>query len=85
MTGHAVVVVLVGLIAGELADLVMKRRGYGLGGDVLFGIAGSLAGAALFNIFATMPGREWLPMVAAALTGAVVVIALQRTFWQART
>jgi len=84
MTLQAVTVVLVGLVAGYLADLVMKVRGYGMGGDVLLGIGGSLAGGTLFNVFALMPGREWLPMVAAGFAGALVLIVVQRIFWQAR-
>jgi uncharacterized membrane protein YeaQ/YmgE (transglycosylase-associated protein family) len=85
MTLHAMTVVLAGLVAGYLADLVMKGRGYGMMGDVLLGIGGSLAGGALFNVLAFAPGREWLPTVAAAFAGAVVLIVVQRVFWRART
>ena len=85
MTVQAMTVVLVGLVAGYLADLVMKGRGYGMTGDVLLGVGGSLAGGALFNVFAMTPGREWLPVVATAFVGAVVLIVGQRMFWQART
>ena len=85
MTLHAVIVVLVGLAAGYLADFVMKDRGYGMTGDVLLGVGGSLAAGALFNIFAIVPGSEWLPIVAASSVGAGVVIVAQRTFWRAPT
>jgi uncharacterized membrane protein YeaQ/YmgE (transglycosylase-associated protein family) len=85
MTVQAMTVVLVGLVAGYLADLVMKGRGYGMTGDVLLGVGGSLAGGALFNAFAIAPGRDWLPMVATAFAGALVLIVVQRMFWQART
>ena len=81
MTLHAMTVVLVGLVVGYLADLVMKRRGYGMAGDVLLGVAGSLAAGALFNVFAITPAREWSPMVAVSLVGGVVLIASQRVFW----
>ena len=84
MTVHAMTVVAAGLLAGYLADLVMKARGYGMTGDVLLGLGGSLAGGALFNVFAFAPGREWLPTSAAAFAGAVVLILAQRVFWQAR-
>ena len=84
MTLHAITVVLVGVVAGYLADLVMRDRGYGMTSDVLLGIGGSLAGGALFNVVASAPGREWLPMIAAAFAGAVVLIVVQRMFWQAR-
>jgi uncharacterized membrane protein YeaQ/YmgE (transglycosylase-associated protein family) len=80
---HATTVVLVGLTAGYLADMIMKRRGYGMTGDVLLGIGGSLAGGALFNVFAVAPGREWFPVIATAFVGAVVLIVAQRTFWRA--
>jgi uncharacterized membrane protein YeaQ/YmgE (transglycosylase-associated protein family) len=83
VTLHAITVVLVGLTAGYLADLAMKRRGHGMAGDVLLGIAGSLAGGALFNVFASAPGREWILTIATAFTGAVVLIVVQRLFWQA--
>ena len=78
MTLQTMAVVLVGLTAGYLADLVMKARGYGMTGDVLLGVGGSLAGGALFNVFAMTPGKDWLPMVVAASVGAVVLIAVQR-------
>ena len=80
MTLHAMLVVVVGLVAGYVADLVMKRRGHGMTCDALFGVGGSLAGGALFNVFAFAPGREWLPVVAAAFAGAVVFIVVQRLF-----
>ena len=85
MTLHAVTVVLVGLAAAYLADFVMKDRGYGMTGDVLLGVGGSLAAGALFNIFAIAPGREWLPIVAASSAGAGVVIVAQRMLWPVRT
>jgi uncharacterized membrane protein YeaQ/YmgE (transglycosylase-associated protein family) len=85
MTLHAMTVVLAGVVAGYVADLVMKGRGYGMTGDVLLGVGGSLAGGALFNVFAIAPGRAWLPMIAAAFVGAVVLIVVQRLFWPART
>ena len=85
MTLEAMTVVLAGLVAGYLADLVMKRRGHGMAGDVMIGVGGSLAGGALFNIFAMMPGKDWLPMVATAFAGGVVLIVVQRMFWRART
>jgi uncharacterized membrane protein YeaQ/YmgE (transglycosylase-associated protein family) len=61
----------------------MRRRGYGMAGDVLFGIGGSLAGGALYNVFASAPGREWVPTIATAFAGAVVLIVAQRLFWPA--
>jgi uncharacterized membrane protein YeaQ/YmgE (transglycosylase-associated protein family) len=83
MTLETIAVMLAGLAAGYLADLVMKRRGYGMAGDALLGVGGSLAGGTFFNVFAAMPGKDWLPMLTAAFVGGVVLIVGQRVFWQA--
>ena len=83
MTAQAVVVVLVGIAAGYLADLIMKHRGYGMAGDVLLGIGGGLGGGTVLNVMASAPGREWFPLIATAFAGAAIVIVAQRVFWQA--
>jgi uncharacterized membrane protein YeaQ/YmgE (transglycosylase-associated protein family) len=79
-----VVLVAVGLIAGWLGGVVMKVGGYGLKGDVMLGIAGSMAGGGLFHLLASAAGTGWLPMVAGAFLGAGLVLAVQRMFWQVR-
>jgi uncharacterized membrane protein YeaQ/YmgE (transglycosylase-associated protein family) len=84
VTTQAVIVVLVGLTAGYLADMVMKHRGHGMTGDVLLGIGGGLAGGTVLNVVANAPGREWFPLIATAFAGAILLIAAQRMFWQAR-
>jgi len=84
VTLHALTVMVVGLAAGYLADVVMKRRGYGMAGDALLGVGGSLAGGALLNVFAFAPGRDWVPVVLAAAAGALVFLTAQRLFWRAR-
>lgn len=81
---HGMTVIVIGLIAGYLADLAAKRRGYGMFGDVLFGVGGSLAAGALFNVMAASPGREWLPTIAASFIGAGVFLVAQRILWPAR-
>lgn len=85
MTLDTLLVVFVGLLTAYLTELLMKRGGYGMSSDALLGVGGSLAGGALFNMFAIMPGKEWLPMGAAAFAGAIVIIVGQRAFWRART
>jgi uncharacterized membrane protein YeaQ/YmgE (transglycosylase-associated protein family) len=78
------VAVVVGMVAGWLAGFVMKGGGYGLAGDVLLGICGSFVGGWLFHVLAIAPGAGWLPMIAMAFLGAVLIIVAQRFLFQVR-
>ena len=79
-----VVAVIVGLVAGWLAGFVMKGGGYGLVGDVLLGIGGSIVGSWIFRAVGINSGGGWFAMVAVAFVGAVILIAAQRMLWQVR-
>ena len=73
--------IIVGIIAGWLAGLVMKGRGFGVLGDMLLGIVGAIVGGflagALFNIPNPINGVNVTTLVVAFL-GAVIVVALVR-------
>ena len=45
--------VVVGLIAGWLAGMVMKGGGYGILGDIIVGLIGSVVGGFLVSFFVT--------------------------------
>jgi len=83
LTTDALIVVFAGLLAGYLAELLVKARGHGMSSDAMLGVGGSLAAGTLFNIVASVPDREWLPMAAVAFAGSVLVIVAQRVFWRA--
>ena len=76
--------VLVGLMAGWLAGFVMKGGGYGLTGDMLLGLVGSIVGSWIFGLLGISPGAGMFALVVIAFIGAAVVIAAQRQFWYAR-
>jgi uncharacterized membrane protein YeaQ/YmgE (transglycosylase-associated protein family) len=83
MTGEFVVVAaVIGLLAGWLADVVMTGGGYGLIGDLLLGVGGSIAGAWIFRALGIAPNDGWMSIVGAAFAGAVVVIYTQRMLWR---
>jgi uncharacterized membrane protein YeaQ/YmgE (transglycosylase-associated protein family) len=83
---HAVLVaVLVGLVAGWLAQFVMGSSGYGLMGDVALGIGGSFVGGWIFHVLGIAPGAGWFAVVAGAFVGAVALIYAQRLLFQWRT
>ena len=71
--------VVVGLLAGWLAGIVMKNGGYGLIGDLLLGVFGSVAGGWIaLNVSA---GGGLFPTVYVAFAGAVIAIVAQRKVW----
>lgn len=85
MTLEAIMIaVVVGLVAGWLAGFIMKGGGYGLMGDILLGIGGSIVGGWLFRTLGIASGGGWAAMIAVAFVGAVLLIAAQRMLWQVR-
>ncbi len=73
--------VLVGVIAGWLAGLIMKGRGFGCFGNIIIGVVGALVGGwlagALFNIHNPVSGFNFSTIIIAFL-GAVVVLYIAR-------
>ena len=73
--------IIVGLIAGWLANAVMKGRGQGLIGNLILGIVGALVGGflagSLFGVPDPISGFN-LQTILIASIGAVVVIAVVR-------
>lgn len=83
MTSDLIVVaVVVGLLAGWLADVAMKGGGYGLSGDLLLGVGGSLVGGLIFRTLGFAPNGGWMAMVGVAFVGALLLIYAQRMLWR---
>ena len=75
--GGLITWLILGLVAGWLAGLVMKGSGYGLIGDLCFGLVGALIGGFLFGLFVEGDYGFWGSMVVAFL-GACILIAIVR-------
>jgi len=73
--------ILVGLIAGWLADMMMKGRGRGILFSLVLGVVGALVGgflaSALFGVPDAVNGFNITSLITAFL-GAVIVIAVVR-------
>lgn len=72
---------LVGIVAGWLAGLVMKGKGFGLIGNMVIGVVGALVGGwlagALFSIHQPITGFN-LSTIVVAFLGAVIVLYVAR-------
>jgi uncharacterized membrane protein YeaQ/YmgE (transglycosylase-associated protein family) len=73
--------VVVGLLAGWVAGFVMKDGGYGLIGDLVLGLVGSVVGGWLFWALGVPAGGGLFPTVYVAFVGAVIVLVAQRKVW----
>jgi uncharacterized membrane protein YeaQ/YmgE (transglycosylase-associated protein family) len=73
--------IVLGLIAGWLAGLIMRGRGYGVIGDIIMGILGAVLGGFLASFLFKIPDPVNginLSSVLVAFIGAVVLILILR-------
>ncbi len=73
--------ILVGLIAGWIAGLIMKGRGFGVFGDIIVGIVGALIGGFIFSLFG-IETYSFLGATITAIIGAVILLFLISLFKQ---
>lgn len=81
MAAHTLVVwILIGVVAGWLAGLIVKGRGFGLLGDILIGIIGAVVGGSLSVRLGIHIGAGLVSSVITATGGAVIVTLILRLF-----
>jgi uncharacterized membrane protein YeaQ/YmgE (transglycosylase-associated protein family) len=79
MEGYSIIAWLViGGVAGWLAGLVMKGGGYGVIGDIIIGIIGSVVAGWLFGAIGIAPGAGIIGSIIASAIGAIVLIFVLR-------
>ncbi len=70
-----IIFLIIGAVAGWLAGLIMKGRGFGLLGNIIVGIIGALVGGFLFGALGLAAGG-WIGSLVTAVLGAVVLLFL---------
>lgn len=70
--------IVVGLIAGWLAGMIMKGRGYGFLGNIVLGVIGALIGGWLGATMLGWGDAGFVGSVVLATLGAVVLILILR-------
>lgn len=73
-----VVWIVVGGLAGFLADLFVKGIKVGLVGAIVVGVLGAFVGGWLFNLLSITIGSGFVGDVVTSLVGAVVLLILLR-------
>ena len=74
-----IVLLIVGLIAGWLAGVIWKGRGFGLAGNLIVGVIGSFLGGYLFRMLG-ISFYGWIGSIIAALAGALIILAVLNLF-----
>ncbi len=72
---YIIVWLLVGAVAGFLAGLVMKGRGFGVLGNIIVGIIGAVIGGWLFPQLG-IGGSGWLYVLLYSFVGAVILLLI---------
>jgi uncharacterized membrane protein YeaQ/YmgE (transglycosylase-associated protein family) len=67
---------LVGLVAGVLADLLVKSINLGLLGKIIVGMIGALLGGWLFGVLGISIGAGLLAQIIHATIGAIIILIL---------
>jgi len=75
---EAFIWVATGALAGWIAGKLMKGRDYGLLGNIIIGLIGSLVGGWLMHLLGGRAGGEWWQRAVVAALGAVVVLGVAR-------
>ena len=71
--------ILIGLLAGWIAGMVFRGRGFGCVTNIVLGLIGSVIGGWLFDYFGNMNGNFLFSLAAAAL-GAMILVGIARLF-----
>jgi len=70
--------IIVGLIAGWLADQVMKGGGYGVVVDIILGLLGGVLGGWIFGKLGVSTGGGMIGSIIVAFIGAVILVGITR-------
>jgi len=73
-----IIFLIVGAIAGWLAGLVVKGRGYGLIGDIIIGVIGALIASWLLPRLGIHLGAGIVGQIIEAFIGAVILLIILR-------
>jgi uncharacterized membrane protein/uncharacterized membrane protein YeaQ/YmgE (transglycosylase-associated protein family) len=75
---EALIWIATGALAGWSAGKLMKGRDYGLFGNIIIGLIGSLVGGWLMHLLGGRRGTEWWQGAIVATLGAIVVLGAAR-------
>jgi uncharacterized membrane protein YeaQ/YmgE (transglycosylase-associated protein family) len=70
---NLVIAIFIGLIAGALADMIVKDQDYGMLGDIVIGIIGSIIGSFVFSLVG-LESFGFIGNIIVATIGAIILL-----------
>ena len=74
---NIIIWIISGIIAGWIAGLLVRGRGFGLIGDLIIGLLGGLIGGWLAGLMG-IQASSWITQILVAALGGVVLVAIIR-------
>ena len=69
---------IIGAVAGWLSGQIMKGSGFGIIGNMVVGVIGSVIGGWLFSLFDIQVGNALIGSILTAVAGAIVLLWIAR-------
>ena len=73
---NLLVQLLIGAVAGWLGSEIFKGRSFGLIGNIILGIVGSVVGSWVLAQLHTSLGSGWVGLILTGALGAIVILAI---------
>ena len=80
MIWGCIIALAIGAIAGWLAGNIMRGGGFGLIGNIVIGMVGSIVGAWLLSLLGLSLGGGYIGAIIGAVIGAVVILFIVGLF-----
>lgn len=77
-------IVIVGAIAGYIADVLMRDNGFGLIVNIILGIVGGFVGDWAFNKLGITIGSGWISDIIRSAAGAILILFVVGLFRRGR-
>jgi uncharacterized membrane protein YeaQ/YmgE (transglycosylase-associated protein family) len=77
-TNSLLILLLIGAVSGWLAGKIMRGGGFGLLGDIVVGIVGSVVGGYLFGLLGVSAGGGLIGSIVTATVGAMALLFMIR-------
>lgn len=77
-------IIIIGAIAGYIADVLMRDNGFGLIINIILGIAGGFVGSWAFGYLGISIGSGWISDIIRSAAGAVLILFIVGLFRRGR-
>lgn len=81
---NIIIQLLIGALAGWLGSEIFKGRSFGLLGNIILGILGSIVGSWALGLLHFSLGTGWIGAILTGALGAILILALVNLLFKGR-